>query len=1015
MASGVFTATATKNGGTWTIRAYYSYTNQSSVTVTLTVAGYSGAHSWTNTADAYWGINGSQTWTTFDFSGTTEYTIGSKTFYNVGSSFKITGVFHAGNGYSYMPSHLEVSGTINDIPPVWTNCTAPTSVSISNNGQSVAIPGDTITISWSGAKNGTSNAITSYGVYYYFSSNKAAPTTSTYSGYKSVSSSSSSTTISITEANRGLYLRASVRAVSQHNTTGLANSSNSSVIAINQRPDAPSLLKTSWVFKSTDSNITITGITAGNANFGASGQTVHYSTSSNTISTEVVTNKEIIAKEGIYYFWTYDGREYSSSYVTATVSKNIKPKLETCKIEKEVLSTVYRKTEIFSGALEEVSFNLKGNKNLKYKIEISYSENNVKKTYLLKNNQSLGTSEVITETFYPRALNLPQNISYSFKITPQDDYEIGNSVELNKIYKIPPLPEFLTYYNQRAYSNAPHTQSNNFGDELRILFSYDSYFVKNGKISLVAGEGNFSGTIMLGSRLTVNDLNTSSVNVNLIASDSLIFGKEYNIVLRLSLNNQTVEKTIEGIKRTPILDPTPSSGSSFLVKPFTSGLETADGYFQELKISTEGSKSFGSVETFYNNYNLDSNKWWKTELIINNNTLNITDFIRPLKVSEINSSDYITRTFSTRINNDNSAFFNSLKDIIPKEQRQGKITGILRNTITNGFGKAISGQAALVTLDFEETADYQVKDNNLGTYSFLYEGYNIEIPLTIETYSMNSVTFEVLIKRGENGNFVNYIGPETVNYTGESIEFGSPRVVTRTLKKEIGEIQDSEDCYFSIRILDGSKEITTSWDNKIAYKRLKSTTPSLTFIKAEYSNYSDDEGKVATSFSNLDFGYDNTQVRSTGSYSFKISQTLNFSLQTKDSPTPSLTDINKGSFSYITSKINDFKNGELLLTVTIKYFKGEEKIVELTKTGISNTYTVYGISPTVAYRTNHLGINTTLFNDNDILVIAPSSNRYVIRLRKVGSENESFTINLKTGTLEGFIFNIDCGEITNET
>ena len=769
--------------------------------------------------------------------------------------------------------------------------------------------------------------------------------------------------------------------------------------------------KTSWVFKSTDSNIVITGITAGNANFGASGQTVRYSTSSNTISTEVVTNNEITAKEGTYYFWTYDGREYSSSYVTATVSKNIKPKLETCKIEKEVLSTVYRKTEIFSGALEEVSFNLKGNKNLKYKIEINYSENNVKKTYLLKNNQSLGTSEIITETFYPRALNLPQNISYSFKITPQDDYEIGDGVELNKIYKIPPLPEFLRYYNRRAYSNAPHTQSNNFADELRILFSYDSYFVKNGKVSLVAGEGNFSGTIELSSRLTVNNLKKSSVNVNLIASDSLIFGEEYNIVLRLSLNNQTVEKTIEGIKRTPILDPTPSSGSSFLVKPFTSGLETTDGYFQELKISTKGSKSFGNVEAFYTNYNLDSNKWWKTELIINNNTLNITDFIRPLKVSEINSSDYITRTFSTRINNDNSAFFNSLKDIIPKQQRQGKITGILRNTITNGFGKVVSGQAALVTLDFEETAHYQVKDNNLGTYSFLYEGYNIEIPLTIKTYSMNPVTFEVMIRRGENGNFVNYIGPETVNYTGEGIEFGSPRIVTKTLKKEIGEIQDSKNCYFSIRILDGSKEITTSWNNKIAYKRLKSITPSLTFTKAEYSNYSNDEGKVVTSFSNLDFGYDNTQVGGTGAYSFKISQTLNFSLQTKDSPTPSLTDIKKGSFSYITSKINDFKNGELLLTVTIKYFEGEKEIVELTKTGISNTYTVYGISPTVAYRTNHLGVNTTLFNDNDILVIAPSSNRDIIRLRKAGSEKESFTINLKTGTLEGFIFNIDCGEI----
>ena len=825
-----------------------------------------------------------------------------------------------------------------------------------------------------------------------------------------MSSSSSSTTISVTEANRGLYLRASVRAVSQHNTTGLTNSSGSSVIAINQRPNVPSLSKTSWVFKSTETKIVITDIAAGSANFGASGQTVYYSTSSSTASAEKVANNKITANEGTYYFWTYDGREYSSSYITATVSKNIKPKLDTCKIEKEVLSTVYRKTATFTGALEEVSFKLKGNKNLKYKIEISYGD---KKSYLLKNNQSLGTSEAITETFYPRALDLPQNLSYSFKITPQDDYEVGDSVELNNNYKIPPLPEFLKYYNQRAYSNASYTQSDNFCDELRVLFSYDSYFVKNGKVSLVAGEENFSGTIALGSRLTVDDYNNSSVNVNLIASNDLIFGNNYNIVLRLSLNNQSVETTIGSVKRTPILDPTPSSGSPFLVKPFTSGLGEDNGYFQELKISKDKPSSFENVEAFYNNYNLNSNNWWTSELIINNETLDITSFIQPLKVNEINGSDYITRTFSTKkINGKNSDFFDSLKSIISQGQRQGKITGILKNTITNGFGKAISGQASIVTLDFNETPIYKEEDNNLRTYKFLYEGYNISIPLTIKTYSMNPVTFEVMIKRGENGSFVSYIGPETVNYNGEVIEFGKPRTITKLLKKKIGEIQDSENCYFSIKILDGNKEVTTSWDNKTPYKRLKSTTPSLTFTKAEYSNGSTDEtGNVTTYFSNLDFGYDNTQTVNAGSYSFEISRMLKFSLQTNESPVPSFDDITKGYFSYETSKINDFKNGELLLTVSIKYSEDGKEDIVLTKTGVSNTYTVYGISPTVAYRTNHLGVNTTLFNDDDILVIAPSSNRDIIRLKKAGSEKESFVINLKNGELSNFIYKIDCGEI----
>mgnify|MGYP001775002652 CR=1 FL=1 len=126
---------------------------------------------------------------------------------------------------------------------------------------------------------------------------------------------------------------------------------------------------------------------------------------------------------------------------------------------------------------------------------------------------------------------------------------------------------------------------------------------------------------------------------------------------------------------------------------------------------------------------------------------------------------------------------------------------------------------------------------------------------------------------------------------------------------------------------------------------------------------------------------------------------MTLNLSTTESITPSTGD----AVFHLDEEIIDFKIGRLTLTTTITY-NGHS----ITKSSNSNDLIIYGITPTVAYRQNHLGINTSTLQDDSILTIAPTSGRNIIYLQKVGS-TDTFKINLATGTLEGF--NIDCGEI----
>ena len=78
------------------------------------------------------------------------------------------------------------------------------------------------------------------------------------------------------------------------------------------------------------------------------------------------------------------------------------------------------------------------------------------------------------------------------------------------------------------------------------------------------------------------------------------------------------------------------------------------------------------------------------------------------------------------------------------------------------------------------------------------------------------------------------------------------------------------------------------------------------------------------------------------------------------------------------------------------------------QTGYSSTYVSYPSTPTVAYRKNHIGLNTDNFNnyDNAILVAAAGvDSRNILYFI---SENNISLVNVDNGEIDGFI--IDGGE-----
>lgn len=936
------------------------------------------------------------------YSGTTKRSFNysfTATSSSAGAFDRVTFSFR--NNSSYHSVYNSCSTYVDFSTPalLWTNCTAPSKVSSASS--SIITPG-TLSVNWTEGTPGVDNAIKNYTVYWLVSSTSGQlPTTSWYSGKEVISGLSYS--IPILEDYRGKYISVKV----QSNATYNSPISNDYISrSVNSLPNRPSVSFTSKTIPSTQASVTITNISPGNLNFGSKSGSVYWARTSDG-NREVVSGKEITdntlgdLKQGSsknYYFWTYDGLEYSSSYTTVTVTKNIKPTI-TVDITSSKNSIVKVENSEISNVLETIKFNVTAqNKACYYTLKILRGVGADEKTlYTLKSDTYLsGSGNSDTPSFNIRSLGLSEGDFY-FHFACNDSIESGDSIikDNNGVYYYSPsLPTFSnnTTYNQFSESKVPGTNSTDFYQKLRFISShYDSYLYDNGIFRLdTSSNETISYTV---SKSTSFENPPKKIFYDVTITSDLVSGQTYDFFPTLQLAGLTSSALISR-RRTPALDPTPSSGSILYIKPFTDGWNKAedkpDTSSKKISIS-KGSFVGGTLDdSFYNYYNIDKNsKWWKSEILISDNQ---KIDISTLPKKDSISGDYYERNFSIT----GSTFFNKIPSGVSKT---GTLTCALKNTITNRFGQTISKQSSIVTLDFNENPEIINISKTANNTDYLYEDGTLQLEYKYRTYSKNKISYSYLINRNDGNGVVTY-GDIGTNEDLTPPVFGTGRLLSEIVNIKIGEITSSDPCTFNMRFYDGNSiSYNTNFD--ISCKRIRFVNPIISFGKATYNK----EGtgpSISCQYTISDYGYDPDQKTTVQGLSVS-EEYLTLNLSTTESITPSTED----AIFHPDNEIVDFEIGRLTLTTTIIY-NGQS----ITKISTSNDLIIYGIIPTVAYRQNHLGINTSTLQDDSILTIAPTSGRKIIYLQKYGS-TDTFKINLATGALEGFIFNfnIDCGEI----
>lgn len=976
---------------TWNLRYSNSYIGPGYVLeckATSSTGGDSGWISFTEYGNKYSGT----TKRSFNYSFTaTSSSAGA--FDRVTFSFRNNSSYHS--GYNSCSTYTDFSTPA----LLWTNCTAPSRVS--STSSSVITPG-TLSVNWTEGTSGVDNAIKNYTVYWLVSSTSGQlPTTSWYSGKEVISGLSYS--IPIPESYRGQYISVRIQSNATYNSP---ISSDYISRSVNSLPNSPSVSFTSKTIPSTQTSVTITGLSPGNLNFGSKTGSVWWASSSTGSKTKLSTNSLTDNTLGslaqgsskYYYFWTYDGLEYSSSYTTVTVTKNIKPAI-TVKITSSKNSTVKVENSEISNVLETIEFNVTAqNKACYYTLKILRGVGADEKTlYTLKSDSYLSSSgDSDTPSFNIRSLGLSKGDFY-FHFACNDYIESGDSIIKDnggKKYYSPALPTFSndTTYNQFLEENVLGANSTDFYQRLRFVSShYDSYLDKNGTFRLDTGSNEtISYTV---SKSTSSENPPKKIFYDVTITSDLVPGQTYDFFPTLQLSGLTSSALVSR-RRTPVLDPTPSSGSTLYIKPFTDGWNRAENKpaTSSKKISISKGSFVGSTldDSFYNYYNIDKNsKWWKSVIITpNGKELNVTDLVKGGALS----GDYYERNFEIT----GSVFFDKLSEI---SNKMGILACALKNSITNRFGQTISKQSSIVTLDFNENPEIISISKTANNTEYLYEGGTLQLKYEYRTYSKNKISYSYLINRNDGNGVVTY-GEIQTNEDVTSPSFGTGRLISETVNIGIGEITSSDPCTFNMRFYDGNSiSYNTNFD--ISCKRIRFVNPIISFGKATYNK----EGtgpSISCQYTISDYGYDPDQKTTVQGLSVS-EEYLTLNLSTTESITPSTED----AIFHPDNEIVDFKIGRLTLTTTIIY-NGQS----ITKISTSNDLIIYGIIPTVAYRQNHLGINTSTLQDDSILTIAPTSGRKIIYLQKYGS-TDTLKINLATGALEGFIFNfnIDCGEI----
>ena len=919
-----------------------------------------------------------------------------------------------------------------DLAP-YTKCSAPTSVTASAD---FVKPGDKITISWSGAEAGLNNDIWYYRVYYKRADERD------YKDYKdSENSTSTSVDIIIPDAPdaRGSKYYFKVKTICTNFWYNSDLSEAEATCQINRLPPAPTVAPENIMIPSGGGSI-IFYLSATDPD----GQTTsfYYSTVPDGEKTEISNGGTIeVNVPTIYYFYTYDGLEYSASYTSQSITVNTKPTITS--ITTTGIGTLYT-SQLLTNDSYQNSFYTQVSSTLelsKTSVSITWyaryatipesgSVLKWEKTIDLDTNNDLNANlDLSSNTDFKKLDNIVYQIGASYNDGIEDsDISWGDTN-----FVIAPVPTIGDFINQYGTTNVKYSTSNHFYHKASIIATKDSSVT-----SIDATINNDAQVITSGIRGYLNDgyfkINIENTNKNtkytleftinrVIGSVTKKF-EIYSAGLPYKGNNGEATFGISDIYNQATLKAYSDTGN------FTISLYN---FFETL--------SYSSAKKNYDGTKLPTS-CLSFDFVKDSKTLNII----PTYDRDSSSDSILYFTYK-------KDFYKTLAGSNPLELNLEAANSVdLKITFTDVFGQSYSvTKQGYLTLDFrepfinEDGFSISVLRNNNEVIDNIREGDKVKFILNWESYNSQVATIESYIYRSSTiidnpsnitsweryQNNSNYIW--NIN-TSEVIPTGLIRSGTSNKIYTVGQLNKSNYIYFKI-------STTINGQSRDYYTDgYRITQRHVSVSKAGFSsfNYDSDNQKISYVHTPYDSGGGNTpnNMNNTSGGIEKLEIGIQYStdfnsessekkyisstggesdnfvaLITRSSP-EAIDDEESSIFEYTHSfQIENFSyyNIRLVFKTTIG---STEKI------GYGEETTIYNITPTIAYRKNQLGINTIPENfegndgfnpgesikDTSILIIQSATNKNNIYFI---TPNHRIKFNINDGRIDGIL--LDAG------
>lgn len=886
-------------------------------------------------------------------------------------------------GYCDATIDRSASYSLDDYIP-YSKCAAPVAIGI----PAKVVPSGSFTVSWDQAKAGTSNPIVKYELYYKITKEGTVPTLSSYDKKITINSTSvkGSTTITTSNATRGYKIQYAIR------TIGKIEGYHSDLktfgpTVINSLPSAPTVSATysngKNVLPSTGGQVEF-NITAGSDNDPLSSFSIAYSLSS-TGSPQKITSPFTcnITNTSTYYFWTFDGIEYSAA-TTKKIIVNTKPKIDKIKIEGIDLQSknkIEGSRYIIQPTITTTASDGQNRKEYEYKLYYGKSSSSLNSSVTLSSKASnVFRINDVRQYFSP-----DEDIAYYYQIGVMCNDGIENSEEaFSEVCHITKVPALKGIYNQNNFTNldgfAEDGNATYYSKFLSFIFEKDEGYnllsfnnINNVKqsISLTTGIEDTRG----------------SWEDTVVSKD----GKNYNLILQIGHVNAKSIKTIN-YKITKI------SYMSLSNFQFAFSQTNAFRYFTH----EEGAKNPIMLATpfpkdDYKNYGMNSN-----EVILFNFYIKYGNKKSTIQSGGLTFSNDATVQFNLPA----KTMVSLINDLLEENEKNKTRTFSLQLVLANAFEDSVSINTDFL-VDFNETESIdwgeekfsifpRGRTESINLWKYLTQGMKaLEGNFEIKSYNTNPEG-HIYIKHSTNPNVWNEIASFDFSRSGNSAAPRTPAkyTISNVLVQEIGEISELEyEVSYKLKVITNSGEKEFELYNEIPVRGHR--PPILSINSNTYKN-----NVLTINYEIKDFGVKiNDKFVSLGNNN-KVSlyprKEEEIFYIVKDNELSTFFDsLNKNKTAIFDNY--DFGGEEsqlvqLSITTILPCYlikkdpdDGTEKLVLIEEFQSSKSVNleasqpsaIFNLVPTVAYRKNHLGINILNPSENSdaIIIIGESQGR----------------------------------------